>query len=619
MNGIAMTVGMSGRQDLFFLDQNFAMQQRFWDGTQWTNDWIQLGGVFNTVPVAVASVGKELTVATGTFSTTTSTQLEKAAVSGGTPAPAPAGTADATLKAAGAKGVIHGGSVSSAESEKLVHLNPGLFRDVQRLDVFGLGTDYAMYHKALLGAAANSPGGWENLGGIFTSAPAAIALDGQVHVFGLGTDYSMFRKVWNGSSWTTQWERLGGYFSSAPTVVSQGPGQFDVFARGADFTLRHRNFANGNWTNDWQNLGNSLASPPVAASWGPNRLDIFAIANADGGIIHRWWDGMIWNDWEHIAGTKNLVFTSMPAAASWAPGRMDVFAIGNDSALYHVWLSDGAWSQPESFGGSFASTPSVVAPAPNVLDVVAPGNDTNIYHKHWDGSSWTPNGLAQLGGHLRLPSRFVFSIDHLRVDTARSFNNDTDTGQCTLAIGNWPTTLTAPNWPLLTRTQSMGDLGGTAVKEGNTNLLNFGPITVELCESAIFNYTVVNAAGDPGTVSGFLTKQGVSLADSGVSTVVKDIGAGLGITTVEVAGAAAPVIGSLIAVLSGWLIQQLNSIINAKCDGVVAVEQAVLMGRALQQKAAHGFSTTTIHHGTDSATGCGANSVYEVTWSIKQV
>ena len=92
----------------------------------------------------------------------------------------------------------------------------------------------------------------------------------------------------------------------------------------------------------------------------------------------------------------------------------------------------------------------------------------------------------------------------------------------------------------------------------------------------------------------------------------------IGITVVEVAGAAAPIIGSLLGILAGWLVSQLNSMINVKCDGTVTVEQVVTMGRDLQMKTigGHPYTMTTIHNGTDSPVGCGSNSKYEVTLSI---
>jgi hypothetical protein len=258
----------------------------------------------------------------------------------------------------------------------------------------------------------------------------------------------------------------------------------------------------------------------------------------------------------------------------------------------------------------------VVAPAENRLQMVAPGTDGNLYHRQWNGTAWDPAGWQQLGDHTRLPSRYRFSVDQVRVDTARSLNNDTDTGQCTLAIGNWPTANLPKNWPLLPKTQSLGDFGGTAPGQALTNLLNFDPVLVELCESAIFNYTFTNTMEDQSLVDSTLIQQGTQLADSGVKTVVKDIGVGLGVTAVDVAGTSVPIIGSLLTLLGGWLASQLNSIIKARCDGVVAVEQVVVMGKDLQSGAAPS-TMTTIHNGSNSAVGCGSNSKYEVTWSMK--
>jgi hypothetical protein len=184
-----------------------------------------------------------------------------------------------------------------------------------------------MYQKTLWGQAVDQPGPWHNLGGVFTSAPAAIWLDGQLHVFGLGTDLSMWWRTWNGGKWSDGWTRIGGYFSSTPVVVSWGPSRMDVFARHADFSLRRRTFEDGDWAGDWQNLGGSLASGPAAVTWGPDRIDVFAVGNLpgaapDGGLIHRWWDGDIWNDWEQIAGKStgdDVAFTCAPAAATGDP------------------------------------------------------------------------------------------------------------------------------------------------------------------------------------------------------------------------------------------------------------------------------------------------------------
>ena len=167
-----------------------------------------------------------------------------------------------------------------------------------RLDLFGVGTDGAMYHKAWDGIWRPSPSGWEHLGGIFTSTPAVVASGSdRLDVFGLGTDRSLFHAAWAPDTGWTAWETLGGTF----------------------------------------------ASPPAVVSWGPNRLDIFGVG-ADGAMYHKAWDGA-WrpspSGWEHLGG----VFTSPPAVVAWASDRLDVFGLGTDRSLFHkAWAPDTGWT-----------------------------------------------------------------------------------------------------------------------------------------------------------------------------------------------------------------------------------------------------------------------------------
>jgi hypothetical protein len=103
----------------------------------------------------------------------------------------------------------------------------------------------------------------------------------------------------------------------------------------------------------------------------------------------------------------------------------------------------------------------------------------------------------------------------------------------------------------------------------------------------------------------------------------EDIGKGIAkIITVTLEGAIkvdVPVVGSILAAIETWLLGKLTDIVFANCDGIVAVEMRAMMGRDLHLLTNSGrskFSTTTTHHGTDSPTGCGGNSVYDVLWSI---
>ena len=76
-----------------------------------------------------------------------------------------------------------------------------------------------MHHKAWDGTAWRpSPLDWERLGGVFTSPPAVVAWgNNRLDIFGLGIDGAMYYKAWDGAAWRPSpldWERLGGVFTS---------------------------------------------------------------------------------------------------------------------------------------------------------------------------------------------------------------------------------------------------------------------------------------------------------------------------------------------------------------------------------------------------------------------
>src|SRR5450756_3257355 len=91
---------------------------------------------------------------------------------------------------------------------------------VNRLDIFGLGTNNSMFHKAWANAWFPSQAGWEALGGVFNSAPAVVSWGpNRLDIFGLGTDNQMYHKAWTGTAWypsPTAWEPLGGVFDGVP-------------------------------------------------------------------------------------------------------------------------------------------------------------------------------------------------------------------------------------------------------------------------------------------------------------------------------------------------------------------------------------------------------------------
>jgi Repeat of unknown function (DUF346) len=280
-----------------------------------------------------------------------------------------------------------------------------------RLDIFGLGTDNRMYHKAWDGRAwLPSPTDWEPLGGVFNSPPAVASWgSNRLDIFGLGTDNRMYHKAWDGRAWLpspTDWEPLGGVFNSPPAVASWGSNRLDIFGLGTDNRMYHKAWDGRSWVpsaTDWGPLGGVFNSPPAVASWGSNRLDIVGLGT-DNRMYHKAWDGRAWlpspTDWEPLGG----VFNSPPAIASWGSNRLDIFGLGAEDRMYHkawdgrVWLpSPTDW---EPLGGVFNSPPAVASWGSNRLDIFSLGTDDQMYHKTWDGNKWlpSPTGWEPLGG-----------------------------------------------------------------------------------------------------------------------------------------------------------------------------------------------------------------------------
>ena len=138
--------------------------------------------------------------------------------------------------------------------------------------------------------------GWESLGGGLTSAPAVCSWEaGRLDVFGRGTDNALWHRWFSKPAFSTgawsDWESLGGALTSPPAAVSWGPGRIDVFVRGTDDALWHRWF-DGHW-HGWESLGGLLNFGPAVSSWELRRLDVF-VRGRDNALWRRTFDSG-WN------------------------------------------------------------------------------------------------------------------------------------------------------------------------------------------------------------------------------------------------------------------------------------------------------------------------------------
>ncbi len=298
--------------------------------------------------------------------------------------------------------------------------SPVVAWDVNRLDVFALGTDRALYHKWWNGSAwGPSVTGYEALGGVCSSTPQVASWGpNRLDVFVTGTDSALYHKWWNGSAWgpsPTGFERMGGICVGEPRVASWGPNRLDAFVIGTDRALYHKWWDGTRWgpsLTGYEAMGGVCIGQPAAVSWGPNRLDVFAIGT-DRALYHKWWDGTRWGP--SLTGYERLggVCTSAPHAVSWGPNRLDVFVTGTDGALYHKWWDGSAWGPSlagfERMGGVCVGEPEAVAWGPSRLDVFVIGTDSALYHKWWNGAAWGPSltSYEAMGGVCTSSPRVV--------------------------------------------------------------------------------------------------------------------------------------------------------------------------------------------------------------------
>jgi len=207
--------------------------------------------------------------------------------------------------------------------------------------------------------------------------------------------------------------------------------------------------------------------------------------------------------------------------------------------------------------------------------------------------SETPSEAVLLG-----KPTFTFTLDSFRITDTRSRHEDTDYVSFTLLLKS-PTSSGTPQ----TLTKSMGNLNNGTFNVG----LSFPNVHVDPSQTVIFNYLIMNSGHkSEGAVNSALEAAGGALAEKGL------VAGGTALGT-----AILPGLGTILGALGGWLAGEIKNILAADCDGAVAAEQVTLTYNDLLAKTASGtYTHETPQPGTDSATGCGSNSMYYVTWHI---
>jgi hypothetical protein len=216
--------------------------------------------------------------------------------------------------------------------------------------------------------------------------------------------------------------------------------------------------------------------------------------------------------------------------------------------------------------------------------------------------------ITQMVKPSTVVGRYTFSMDSFRITDTRSRHEDTDYVSISLAVGSAPP---------MTKTKAMGNLNNGTFNVG----LTFDNISVASNVPVVFSYAIVNNGhSSQADVEKSLEKAGTQLAQKAADAAAKAIGAEIGSALgASIGTAAVPIVGTALGAVAGWLVGEIGGALFANCDGPVAAGVHVFAGADLASKTSNGQVLMETDHnpGTDSPTGCGSNSNYFVTWSVK--
>jgi len=151
--------------------------------------------------------------------------------------------------------------------------------------------------------------------------PKAVAWGpNRLDLFVVGTDHQLYHKAWNGSVWQpslTGYEPLGGIILGDPEAVAWGPNRLDIFVVGTDHACLSQVVGRDRRggpprpaTNRWAGSFNMFPK------WLPGVLtgSISSRSATDSALYHKAWNGSAWLP--SLTGWENLgcIVSSQPEA-----------------------------------------------------------------------------------------------------------------------------------------------------------------------------------------------------------------------------------------------------------------------------------------------------------------
>ncbi|KAI0096377.1 hypothetical protein GGR51DRAFT_32292 [Nemania sp. FL0031] len=282
-----------------------------------------------------------------------------------------------------------------------------------RVDLFGAAPDNSIWHKFYTGYDWQ-PEQFERIPSQVADCPGVSSWDyGRLDlVWTNQTGGNVLHKYFDGGNWGPSWEDaidLGGDFAMTQTY-SWGKGRLDIVGIANNGSCMHKAWTGTDYFpagQGWEDFGGNFSGVPDIGSWDQDRLDIVGISVDTLSLLHKYWEGGRWSDWEDLGGGP---FIGNPAVSSWGSERLDLWAIDKQGVLNHKFWDGSQWNGWEQLGGKFSQTPQVVHWSRGKIDIVGKDSDSHGFRiKSFDGHGWNPsaNGWYDLSGPYSSEPRLI--------------------------------------------------------------------------------------------------------------------------------------------------------------------------------------------------------------------
>jgi SpoIID/LytB domain protein len=266
--------------------------------------------------------------------------------------------------------------------------------------VFARGADSSIWYRTRTGAGW---GEWRNIpGGYATSGPAAVTWDGyQVDVVVRGGDGAYWRTMGRFDSAGRPggfggWQSLGGKFTTAPSMASLAPGRLSIVGRGGDGVV-YQLLWNGYHWSGWTGLGGQARSAPTLSADTTNTRYLVSVMGGDDRL---WQVGTTTSNagpsgpW--VGGAVRSSHGPSTSATSQYTASAPMLTLGGPSHAAVVLRPDGT---RVSLGGGMTSVVAIARQADGSYLLFGRGGDDAIWmtrYANGGGGDW-----VSLGGLVR--------------------------------------------------------------------------------------------------------------------------------------------------------------------------------------------------------------------------